>query len=356
MQANSTPTAKADAPDIRQAGHVDAVAMGDNFILTNPEPTPHEPASVGELLRAARESAGFSLGDIANRLRMGIKQIDAIERADYAALPQGIFLRGFIRNYAKVVGIDVDDALATLERTHRDGLAVAATRVVAPTAAAPLNMQSRGDMFATPKARAAIVAGVIVLLAAAIWYWWEFVRPHLADGGRPRQAESVAQTQTSQPLPVLQPAVGNVEPPAGVAATAPEKVGADAGNAGLPPPSIVPPVLPAESSRPVTAPAPAPVSAPAPAEAAKAVRRAGDNGLIGFTFSGQSWVEVLDGNGRSILSRRYNAGEVDEISGRGPFSVVVGNASVTRMAYNGREFDLTPHTRPNSTVARVNVK
>ncbi len=354
MQANPITPAKTDTRDIRHAGHTGDEPMGENFILTNPEPVPHEPASVGELLRAARESAGFSLGDIANRLRMGIKQIDAIERADYAALPQGIFLRGFIRNYAKVVGIEVDAALATLERTHTDGSAVLATRVVAPTAAAPLKMQSRGDVFATPKARAAIVAGVIVLLAGAIWYWWEYVRPHLADGGRPRPAESVVQTQISQPQPVLQPAVGNVDATAVLPTAATDKVEMESDKATIPNAAVVPPALLSEPPRPVTAPAPA--SSPVPADAAKTLRRAGDNGLIGFTFSGQSWVEVIDANGRSILSRRYNAGDVDEVSGRGPFSVVVGNASVTRMAYNGREFSLAPHIRANSTVARVNVK
>jgi cytoskeleton protein RodZ len=62
----------------------------------------------------------------------------------------------------------------------------------------------------------------------------------------------------------------------------------------------------------------------------------------------------MDGTGRTIMSRRYKAGEADEVTGKGPFAVVVGNAASTRMAVNGREFDLAPHTR--ATVARVTVK
>jgi cytoskeleton protein RodZ len=65
-------------------------------------------------------------------------------------------------------------------------------------------------------------------------------------------------------------------------------------------------------------------------------------------------VEVVDGGGRIVISRRYAAGEADEVAGRGPFSIVVGNAQATRVAYNGREFDLAPHTK--STVARLTVK
>jgi cytoskeleton protein RodZ len=75
---------------------------------------------------------------------------------------------------------------------------------------------------------------------------------------------------------------------------------------------------------------------------------------LGFTFSGESWVEIIDSNGKTILSRRFKAGDTEEVVGRAPFSVVVGNAKSTRMAFNGREFALEPHTRVS--VARVTVK
>ncbi len=360
MQANlKTPDQLHPGADARESKNAvppaDAM-MGNNFMLTHPEAVPHEPESVGELLRAARESAGFSIGEIANRLRMGTKQIDAIERADYSALPQGIFLRGFIRNYAKVVGINIDEALATLERTHADGLAVAATKVLAPSAATPLRMHSRAEVFSTPKARILIVVGVVLLLAAAIWYWWEFVRPHLADGGRPRAADVVATTPAAtQPQVVLQPTLSEPESKAGANSTvviAPEKAAAT----GLTAPVAQSMVKAADPATSTPTAAANPVTAVAPAIATKAVRTAGDTGVIGFTFTGPSWVEVLDSTGRTILSRRYNVGDFDEVSGRGPFSIIVGNSTVTRMAYNGREFDLAPHTRANGTVARVTVK
>ena len=75
---------------------------------------------------------------------------------------------------------------------------------------------------------------------------------------------------------------------------------------------------------------------------------------LGFTFSGDSWVEVVDGAGKTILSRRFKSGDAEEIAGRAPLAVVIGNASTTRMAFNGREFDLVPHTR--GAVARMTVK
>jgi cytoskeleton protein RodZ len=95
-------------------------------------------------------------------------------------------------------------------------------------------------------------------------------------------------------------------------------------------------------------------AAGAPSSEAAKRKSSGELGVLGFTFTAESWVEVTDGTGRTVISRRYKAGEADEVSGRGPFTIVVGNAQATRMAYNGREFDLAPHTRVS--VARVTLK
>jgi len=346
------------------------------FVLTNPEPQPHEPAHVGELLSEGREHAGMSIGDVANRLRMSVKQIEAIERADYAVLPAGTFLRGFVRNYAKAVGLNVEDVLTLLERTHPSGVALKATGVVAPMIAAePVAFQSRSDALATPKARAIFAALLVACLMAVVWYWWEFVRPHRADGGRPREAQTVVvQPTVVAPLPVpaagAEPAAESSPPLAAPAAatlpSVPAAVAPAAALSGNTPAGSTPPASsPATNVTAQPKPAPSlvvakaaetgtPEKLPAVGEPSSRAKKAGDTGVIGFTFSGESWVEVVDGSGRTVMSRRYKAGDVDEVSGRGPFSIVVGNAQSTRMAYNGREFDLAPHTK--STVARVNVK
>jgi cytoskeleton protein RodZ len=359
--------------------HKDAVdKLTGEFILTNPAAEPLQPTCVGELLQAARIQAGLSIADVANRLRMGAKQVDALERADYAALPAGTFLRGFVRNYAKAVGVSVDEALATLERTHKNAAALAASIVVAPTiAASPINLHGSSQVLASPKARLLVALVVVLLLAAAAWYWWANVRPYLADGGRAKPADTSvvgapaneytlpqAPASTDAPTATINDQVSqpNLTPLAAVAANAassvtpagatptdtlkksdPNQASAAAVNVAIAEPT--PPILAASRV----------ISTPITSEPTKPSRAIGETGRIGFTFSGQSWVEITDSTGRTILSRRYNAGETDEVGGRGPFSIVVGNATVTRMAYNGREFDLAPHRRGNSTVARVNV-
>ncbi len=386
--------------------------VGEGFVLTNPIPEPHEPVSVGEFLAAGREHAGLSVAEVATRLRMSVKQIEALESADYSKLPEGTFLRGFVRNYAKAVSVNVDEALRVLEKTHTNALAVNATAVVAPTIAAePVAYQPRGEALATPKSRALIALLLIACLTAVVWYWWEFVRPHRADGGRPRDIPVVVQPEVTaaapaaaaatdassqatdaKALPEAAPAIGPVvapEPKPGQTATptaaapvASSSIPSITSNPSNPISTPIPSTLgqsPATSASAPTAalptkaasasPTPA-TNTPAPKVAAAAPEKtdatagdatrpkraaeAGSNAVLGFTFSGESWVEVVDGTGRTVISRRYKAGDADEVSGRGPFSIVVGNAQSTRMAFNGREFDLKPHTR--ATVARVTVK
>jgi cytoskeleton protein RodZ len=359
------------------------------FVLTNPQAELHEPQSVGELLGAGRVLAGLSSAEVANRLRMSVKQVDALERGQYELLPSGTFLRGFVRNYAKAVGVDAESALRVLECTHTDAHALSATPVLAPSGlAAPVPFQAGGESLTTPTSRAIIAVLFLACLAAVVWYWWQFVRPHLADGGRPAEKEVVVQPTLLPALPSATATAGSTvdstsaQDPTAVAGVT--VAGITSGGAtntdrdtNTPPvesnrtipvsPSLPQPLPPnTTSTRPLAAPditslsqtqltsQKLPVVVTTQNEKDATSKRAGETGVIGFTFSGESWVEVVDGGGRTVISRRYAAGEADEVAGRGPFSVVVGNAQATRMAYNGREFDLAPHTK--SAVARLTVK
>jgi cytoskeleton protein RodZ len=367
------------------------------FVLTNPEAMPESPQSVGQMLRHARVLAGLTPSDVASRLRMSVKQIEALEEANYASLPSGTFLRGFVRNYAKAVAVDADTALNVLEQTHTAGKAVRATPVVEPVAAvAPVAHRARAlslpqravpihlaeaSSLANPRTRIAFAALLVVCLLAVVWYWWNYMRPHLASGGRPPVTAPVM-------IPVPAPAVGAASAPVSDAAAptadspsstaggtaaattgvgnvpAPDgastaSIGASTGT-GTPPQSTPLPTTAQATSGPRVTPPPAALAvsptaaAGAPSSEAAKRKSSGELGVLGFTFTAESWVEVTDGTGRTVISRRYKAGEADEVSGRGPFTIVVGNAQATRMAYNGREFDLAPHTRVS--VARVTLK
>jgi len=68
--------------------------------------------TLGEKLREAREERGFSLGEVSEQTRISSLYLESIENDDYRPLPGGIFNKGFVRSYAKFVGIDEQEALA----------------------------------------------------------------------------------------------------------------------------------------------------------------------------------------------------------------------------------------------------
>jgi cytoskeletal protein RodZ len=81
--------------------------------------------TIGERLRAARESKGMSIGDIARRTFIQLKFLQAIDRDDFAAIPES-HRRLFVREYAKVVGVDANQVLSLFEETVVPEPAVAA--------------------------------------------------------------------------------------------------------------------------------------------------------------------------------------------------------------------------------------
>lgn len=282
------------------------------------------PATPGILLRAARERAGLSVADLAARLRMGGRQIDALERAEYASLPTGTFLRGFVRNYARAVGADAQQAITLLEQTHAGAPVLKTPDIVVPSQ--NIKLVPAGGELASPRGRIAIVAAVMLMLAWAGWYWWQYVRPNIAAGGGPRPVAEQTQELPSPSVAMMRESAVETKPVDPAETPPPGSTAAAAENA----PAVAPP------------------------EPKPASRRTGADGVVGFAFTGDCWVEVTDSDAKVLISRRFHAGEAAEAVGRAPLTVVVGNAQVARMAVNGQEFDLVPYTRVS--VAHVTVK
>jgi len=74
--------------------------------------------SVGQTLREAREKMGMSVNDVANRIKFAPRQIDYLETDDYTQLPEAAFVRGFVRSYARLLGLDAMHLLSCLPSSH----------------------------------------------------------------------------------------------------------------------------------------------------------------------------------------------------------------------------------------------
>ena len=82
------------------------------------------PRGPGQRLRQARLRRGMELRQVARELRLTVERVQAIEEDDYAALPDPVFVVGYLKNYARLMDLN-PDALVAAYRTHQDRSPVA---------------------------------------------------------------------------------------------------------------------------------------------------------------------------------------------------------------------------------------
>ncbi|MGB8883579.1 MAG: helix-turn-helix domain-containing protein, partial [Azonexus sp.] len=116
---------------------------------------------VGARLRLAREMRSLSVSDVALTLKLGPRQVEALENGDWQGLPGQTFVRGFVRNYARMLQIDptpLMEQLDSLLDKPADSLNVSETRRTAMPSGQP-----RRD-------RTVVFAGLVLLVLAGVAY------------------------------------------------------------------------------------------------------------------------------------------------------------------------------------------
>lgn len=287
------------------------------------------PRSLGQTFAAERERQGLARSDVAQRLHMSAYQIEAIETGDYSRLPRGTFLRGFVRNYARLLGLSPEALLPLLDES---GPHESKPGIVVPTQ--NIRFDPIGERLSNPYVKAAVVAVVAIAVAFAAMYWWLFIKPTPPGAMAHKPAPEVLSPAASKPPD----GVAERKAPVAVPVTPdPEKA------------------EPRQRSERAAEPSKAQPAKAQPAKAENiAVIGTGSGGVLKFRFIGPSWVEIRDAKGRVLLSRLNAPGSEAEVSGRPPFNVVVGNAPEVQLFYNDHEFDLEPHTKV--AVARFTVE
>lgn len=317
--------------------------------------------SVGDCLRRAREARGDSLADAAQALRIGVRQVEAMEHDDWSALPGTPFVRGFVRNYARWLGQDGDALVAQIETADLPDSPTLDLRA-ATTASLPQgHAMPRRDFATLGLAVAVIVLAVLAYLFVPDDFW-------ALPGSMSAPARAPASTEPTAPAPaapapvaVVAPAAnilpaGGGEPATAAAATQPATAPGEAmpsAGAGAPPAAAAAATAgaPATPAAPVAAggvvPAPVAPTAAASAPAAPAPS-------IELRFDGRAWAEIRDHQGTLVFSDTVEAGESRAVAGKAPFLVVIGKADAVRLRYKGKSVDLAPHVRRN--VARLTLE
>ena len=285
--------------------------------------------SAGSLLAQAREAAGLTPAAVAQQLKLAPRQVKALEEDDFAHLPERTFVRGFVRNYARLLHLDPAAILAALPDAHsaypleRSSLAESA-RVMGELPDSP-SAYRRPTRWAIPLAAIAIIA---------VTAGYELTRPALDD------PVSVSTNPTGSGATSLTAPVAPTAPADPAGTKLPNPLLADASRAQS---SAAPPLSKPDASTPSITTTPSAAFVPDGVEAP----------LI-LTYRGTSWAEVKDRGGAVVLSAIGIDGATHSIRGSPPFEVWLANAGVVTMIYRGQPVELAPHTKQN--VARLTLQ
>lgn len=165
---------------------------------------------VGDRLHAAREAAGLSLADIAQRTRIPLRHLEAIEGSNYSALPSITYAMGFSRAYARAIGAD-EVAVARDLRGELANTWEPKPRHEPYDTSEPARLPPRGV------ALAGVAVAVLILIGLGLWYGTSFFRaeeaptPVAATGATTAPAAPTpAPTPTAGPGQVVLTAIGDV--------------------------------------------------------------------------------------------------------------------------------------------------
>ncbi len=316
------------------------------------------PSGCGNVLKAERETQGLSLSEVCKSLRLSVNQIQAIEEDDFANLPKQSIVRGFIRNYARLLKMDAEPILKAFQNIVPDEAPLS----LSVKATADESVIGAKEMKFTPKIIANI-AFVIVVLFALAYLYTHYIKPHAqAVDGLTLNADEIQKISPDMmPLPLPNAATAEPENEATPTAlventTTTETVVSD--NASDVQSSMTSTFerklntqTTTENTQIVTTP-PATKPSPAPSASTSVTPLPGESQLS-FKLAEQSWVRVETADGKKIFSELLQAGS-QTLNAKPPFTIIIGNASATKVAINNLDYDLTPVTRAN--VARVQVK
>ena len=253
----------------------------------------------GVRLAEARQAQNLAAADVARQLKLSVSQVEALEAGRYQQLPGPVFVRGFIRNYARIVKLDAEELL----RGTGEALPQTSSRPEAPP--------SRDIPFPTTQTVRwpRYVAAAIAIFGALAVYEFIFNEP----------VSPVEQTAVA-PIPVA-PAP---------AATPTRELQTEAAAAPV-------------ATEPVAAAEP-PAAESAATLAAERTLKRGEK-QVRLAFERESWVEIRDRNEKVIFSQLNPPGTSQQITGLPPFSVVIGNAQGVRMMFDYHPVDLASHTK-----------
>lgn len=317
----------------------------------------------GETLRTAREQKNWTLAAVAQQLNLSERSLAQIEAGDFSQLPGLTFARGYVRAYAKLLGLDQNRVVQEFD-LHTGTDASAATVNSLGHIDEPVRLSHNIMRFFT--------FALVLIVAAAAFFWWQDQRSREASGPAVTALERIEVEaadgtteihlldRAEEPDEPLDESAVNEAPPAEQEAAEPVDQQVPSGEqAAAPsvatPPAVTPeaPAVPAETAVQSTptpteaspaAEAPA-ANAPGGEQPATAPAVAAGEGRLELQFSADCWTKVTDATGKVLFSGMGKAGTFRTVTGKPPLDLHLGFASGVQVSYNGEAVSLAGKTR-----------
>ena len=207
---------------------------------------------LGEYLKQAREKKKLSLEQIASQTRIQEHHLQALESEDFANLPAKVFAKGFVRSYAKALGLDEEEAIQCFLETSGTFYDQSQPEQNQPHVQVKLEAAPRQSMNWN-----LVVAALVVIAAGAVWYGLPKQQETPMALPEPEISSPVETTQEPKPpLPDPQKSVVPIRPIESVPqSTPPAPVPTQPTPKPIPPPPVepIPPTSPAPPGVEITA-------------------------------------------------------------------------------------------------------
>lgn len=297
--------------------------------------TPVQTDGPGQRLAAERQARGIDIDRIAALLHLRLQVVEALEADRYDQLPDPVFVAGYLRNYARVLGIDASSIVDDYKSRVPD---LESALALAPTQTDREPETKSGGLLAR--------LATLVLFGAAVGLlalWWQGQRVNPAG----EQGSSPTAASTDQTTPETASAATGIAAASTAGPVTTDQTTATAADTQP------------ESRTDTTSPTPTvpavPPQAGTTSEAtadddfgtARTATAPSGPGRVELEFTGASWIDVRGADGKLVLNGEMRAGDRHVLNGQPPFKLVIGNSAATRMTVDGQPFDLQPRARGN---------
>ncbi|MCF7373072.1 cytoskeleton protein RodZ [Vibrio sp. J2-3(2022)] len=305
--------------------------------MTEHENTNEVPLSIeaGTLLKNKRESLGMSQKQVADRLRLRVSVIEDIENNRFESQQVATFTRGYLRSYAKFVGLDEKMVLTALEQTAD----------VQPQEQ-EIEMQSFSRKTKDEKHNSRImlltwVIGLVIIGISAAWWWQNQQENSLT--------KEVTDSSVEAPKPTAQELADiDLMTADELIASTPEEVVSTSNDvvetSEVPVEQGSDPLLAeTENTTSVDSEEPVAVIETAEEEQPAPVVPEGMT-LLTMKFKADCWIQVKDTNGKTLVSGTHKPGQDVELTGKAPFKVILGAPEGVTMTFASEPVDLSGYT------------